>query len=265
MAFARFCVIALISLTVLGCAQSPTGRTQIKLFPAAQLDQMGDQAFTEMKTQQKISNEPIVNDYVQCIADKITEQVPESTFAGKWEVIVFDEDQINAFALPGGKIGVYAGLLKIVENQHQLAAVIGHEVAHVIAEHGNERMSSGTLINLGLDATNAILQTNRVSHSKELMAAIGLGVQVGLQLPFGRSHESEADLIGLDLMSKAGFKPQESIKLWQNMDKASSGNRPPEFFSTHPSPDTRIQQLEANMANAKVLYRVSKDKAKCDS
>lgn len=263
MSLKKIVIILALSTLAFSCAKSPTGRNTIKLFSSSQLNEMGAQAFDSLKSETKVSEAPVQNLYVQCVADHITAQVPRETFAGEWEVVVFDNEQINAFALPGGKIGVYTGILKVAENQHQLAAIIGHEVAHVIAEHGNERMSQSTLVGVGMEVTNQVLANNQVGYNQEIMAAIGLGVQVGLQLPFSRTHESEADSIGLDLMAKAGFKPRESIKLWENMDKASGGNRPLEFLSTHPAPDTRIRQLEKNMANAEVLYRLAPEKASC--
>ena len=201
--------------------------------------------------------------YVECVANAITAQVPASVFNGQWEVVVFDDEQVNAFALPGGKIGVYTGLLKVAENQHQLAAVIGHEVGHVIAEHGNERMSQSTLINVGSQAVGQVLAANEVPQSGPIMAAIGLGVQVGVQLPFSRTHESEADVIGLQLMAKSGFDPRQSVNLWQNMDAASSGDRPMELLSTHPAPQTRIDNLQANMPDAYADYQATAYRPNC--
>ncbi|BDX05816.1 M48 family metallopeptidase [Planctobacterium marinum] len=263
MSFKKLAAAILISSVLLSCAKSPTGRNTIKLYSSAQLNQMGNQAFATLKADAKIAKEPVQNNYVNCVADKIIAQVPEETFPGEWEVVVFEDEQINAFALPGGKIGIYTGILKVAKNQHQLAAIIGHEVGHVIAEHGNERMSQSTLVGVGMEVTNQLLSNNQVAYNQEIMAAIGLGVQVGLQLPFSRTHESEADYIGLDLMAKAGFKPSESVKLWENMDKASGGERPMEFLSTHPAPTTRIKQLQQNMANAEVLYKLAPEKANC--
>jgi predicted Zn-dependent protease len=254
-----FCVTFFIS----SCSTSPTGRSQIKFFPKEQLNSMGVQAFDQLKKDQKISTKRIDNQFVQCVANYITSKVPKADFNGQWEVVVFDEPQINAFALPGGKIGVYKGLLNVTENQHQLAAVIGHEVGHVIAEHGNQRMSSNALIGAGLQVTSAILDAKQVANNQQLMSALGLGAQVGLQLPFGRAHESEADEIGLDLMAEAGFKPQEAVKLWQNMDKASGGAKQPELLSTHPHPATRIEQLQLHMTKANAIYRRSTQQPNC--
>jgi predicted Zn-dependent protease len=260
-------VIPMLVFTAAGmlsaCSTSPTGRHQLKLYSSAQLASMGTQAFDAMKVEQKVSVKAINNKFVSCVADSISQYVPESVFSGKWELVVFDDPQVNAFALPGGKIGVYTGLLEVTENQHQLAAVIGHEIGHVIAEHGNERMSSSTLIGVGMDVTNQLLQTNQIANNNLIMAAIGVGVQVGVQLPFSRTHETEADLIGLDLMAKAGFKPEESVKLWENMSAASGGERQAEFLSTHPSPQSRIKKLRQNMAPASALYAKTKNKPSC--
>lgn len=253
------------TLVVTACAKSPLGRNQLKLYSSNQLAGMGQQAFDGMKSQQKVSTKRVSNQYVQCIANAITKHVPKSVFNGTWEVVVFDEPQINAFALPGGKIGVYTGLLEVAENQHQLASVIGHEVGHVIAEHGNERMSSNTLIGIGMETTNQLLKTKQVANSNMIMAGLGLGVQVGFQLPFGRTHETEADLIGLDLMAKAGFQPQQAPELWKNMEKASGGKRQPEWLSTHPLPSTRIDELNANMPAATKLYQAARNKPNCQS
>jgi predicted Zn-dependent protease len=257
------CLIFIIITCVSSCAKSPLGRNQLKLYSSSQLAGMGEQAFAGMKTEQKVSSQPVSNQYVKCIADAITQHVPKSVFAGVWELVVFDSPQINAFALPGGKIGVYTGLIELTENQHQLAAVIGHEVGHVIAEHGNERMSSSALIGAGMEVTNQLLRTNEIASSNMIMAGLGLGVQVGVQLPFGRTHETEADLIGLDLMAKAGFDPQQSINLWQNMAKASGDNRQPGLLSTHPLPSTRIDNLAKNMPKAMQGYGLAVNKPNC--
>ena len=259
----NFCLIIIVAICLSSCAKSPLGRNQLKLYSSSQLAGMGEQAFASMKSEQKVSSQSVSNQYVKCIADAITQHVPKSVFAGVWELVVFDSPQINAFALPGGKIGVYTGLIELTENQHQLAAVIGHEVGHVIAEHGNERMSSSALIGMGMEVTNQLLKANEIASSNMIMAGLGLGVQVGVQLPFGRTHESEADLIGLDLMAKAGFDPQQSINLWQNMAKASGNNRQPELLSTHPLPETRIENLADNMLKTMDKYHLAKNKPNC--
>ena len=159
---------------------------------------------------------------------------------------MFQDDTANAFALPGRKIGVHTGLLKVAKNQDQLATVIGHEVGHVIARHSAERVSdqiAAQIAALGRRARCSARSAIRRARLHGLaMAALGVGAQ-GVVLKFSRTHESEADLIGLDRMAAAGFDPRESVPLWQNMDAASQGARPPEFLSTHPSPATRIKDL----------------------
>jgi predicted Zn-dependent protease len=245
------------------CSTSPTGRSQVLLYSDAQLAQSGAQAFAGMKQETPISNTIVTNRFVQCISNNIITQLGPNENPEDWEVVVFDSEQVNAFALPGKKIGVYTGLLGIAENQHQVAAVIGHEVGHVLAQHGNERMSQSTLIGISQEAVNIALQSNDVAQSGAIMSALGLGVQVGVALPFSRAHESEADVIGLDLMSKAGFDPRQSVNLWQNMNRVSGGNRPLEIMSTHPAPETRMANLKANMPNALAQYNAVSNKPNC--
>ena len=183
------------------------------------------------------------NEYVRCVAETITQEV-----GGNWEVVVFEDETPNAFALPGGKIGVHTGLLSIAKNQHQLAAVIGHEVAHVLSNHSNERVSQKFAVNQGLGLIQAIAAPQS-GIGQSLMALLGVGAQYGVILPFSRTHESEADIIGLRLIAKAGFDPRESINLWMNMDRAG-GAQTAEFLSTHPSHETRIDDLEAEIPYA---------------
>lgn len=257
-------VTAGLALALSACATSPTGRNQFLLYSDAQLAQMGDQAFASMKEELTISSKRVQNSYVNCVADAIVANVPAEVFNGQWEVVVFDDEQVNAFALPGGKIGVYTGLLNVAENQHQLAAVIGHEVGHVIANHGNERMSQSAVIGIGSEVVGQVLEQQEVAGSSAIMSAIGLGVQVGVQLPFSRTHESEADIIGLQLMAKSGFNPAQSVNLWQNMEAASGGERPLELLSTHPAPQTRIDNLQANMGPAMADYRAASVYPSCE-
>jgi len=232
---------------ITACSSSPTGRNQILLFSDQDMSQLGAQSFEQMKQQQKISQDAKTNAYVQCVTNSITKHIPKQGF-DEWEVVVFESDQVNAFALPGGKIGVYTGLLKVAVNQDQLATVIGHEIAHVIADHSNERLSQTQLANTGLSITSAALGASEYAQYQGMtMAALGLGVQYGVILPYGRTQESEADIVSLRYMADAGFDPNQSVNLWQNMAKASGGNQPPELLSTHPSHSTRIQDLRATI------------------
>jgi predicted Zn-dependent protease len=234
-----FVLLAGVALIV-SCATSPTGRSQLVLMPDSEINQMGLQAFTTIKKETRVESSTVTNRYVQCVAQAITREV-----GGNWEVVVFDDPAANAFALPGGKIGVYTGLLKVAENQDQLATVIGHEVAHVLARHSNERVSQKFAVEQGLGLINAIANPQS-GTGQTLMGLLGVGAQYGVLLPYSRIQESEADTMGLDLMAKAGFDPRESIKLWRNMDRAGSG-QPPEFLSTHPSHSSRISDLNRHM------------------
>ncbi len=246
--------LLLATLTFLGllsaCSTSPTGRRQFILVPDTQMDAMGVAAFDQLKSQGSVSSDPSANAYVQCLADHITAEL-EGDWRKGWEVLVFDDPTPNAFALPGKKIGVHTGMFQIAENQDQLAAVMGHEVGHVLAKHGAERVSQSTLLEGGLGAAGSLFGGGQ--KAQIAMGALGLGAQYGVQLPHSRKHESEADTIGLDLMAKAGFRPEESVKLWQNMG-AAGGGQPPEFMSTHPSHSTRIKGLNDGMTSAKALY-----------
>ena len=255
MTITKYIVLTLALLGLASCATSPEGRKQFKLIPEDQINAMGVQSFEQLKQQTPLSKDQNINQYVQCIATKIIPQVEQNPNPQQWEVQVFDDDQANAFALPGYKIGVYTGLLKYAENQDQLASVMGHEIAHVIANHGNERVSGQIATQAGLDLASAVLGATDDSNNAMILAGLGLGVQYGITLPFSRSHESEADLIGLDLMAKSGFNPAESVTLWKNMSKA--GASPPEFMSTHPSNDTRIKQLQERIPKANVAYQQS--------
>jgi predicted Zn-dependent protease len=232
------------------CATSPEGHMQLHLIPSKQMDSLGVQSFEQTKAETPISKDAATNRYIKCIADAIIPVLDRDNDPSQWEVVVLEDPQANAFALPGRKIGVYTGLLQYAVNQDQVAAVIGHEVGHVIAQHGNARISGQLAAEAGLAlAAVALGQDNQ--KNALLMAGLGLGVQYGVILPFSRSHESEADVIGLDLMARAGFDPGESIPLWQNMAKA--GASPPEFLSTHPSGSTRIKDLGARLPRAREL------------
>lgn len=251
---AVFFVFVLV-ITLVACSTSPLGRRQLTLFPSAEINQMGATAFEQMQQETPSTDDGRAAEYVRCITDALLQQVNSREADLDWEVEVFRDDSVNAFALPGGKVGVFTGLLDVAENQHQLAAVIGHEIGHVIAEHGNERMSTSFATGAGLQLIQ-ILSGEPSPQQQQIMGLLGLGTQVGIILPFGRTQESEADYIGLEMMAKAGFDPRESVDLWKNMAEAS-GNGPPEFLSTHPSSDTRIRELRKRMDDAVQLYEAA--------
>ena len=242
-------LLVLINVLLLaGCATSPTGRSQLVLMPESEINQMGLQAFTTIKKETKVDRSTVTNRYVQCVAQAITREV-----GGNWEVVVFNDSDANAFALPGGKIGVYTGMLKVAENQDQLASVIGHEVAHVLARHSNERISQKFAVEQGLGLISAAANPQS-GTGKTVMGVLGVGAQYGILMPYSRIQESEADIYGLDLMARAGFDPRESVQLWKNMAR-SGGGQPPEFLSTHPSHSTRISGLNRRIPTAMQLQK----------
>lgn len=236
------------------CAVSPTGRKQFIFMPDSQMVVMGVQSFHQMQDETPQVKSAAINSYVQCVAGAITRLPKVQENSADWEVVVFDTPTVNAFALPGGKIGVYKGLLSVAETPDQLAAVLGHEVGHVLARHGNERVSQNFAVGQSLALLENWMAANNTSNRQTVMSALGLGTQVGVLLPFSRLQESEADQIGQELMAQAGFNPRESITLWQNMSK-DGGKQPPEFMSTHPAHGTRIEQLNGAMPQALALYQ----------
>lgn len=245
-------VLLVAAMGVTSCATSPTGRDQLIMFSPAAMRDMGAAAFDEIKAETPAAG-AYLNRYVECVADALLVVLPEGE-SQAWEVKVFDKDDPNAFALPGRKIGVYKGLLDVTERQDQLAAVIGHEIGHVLARHGNERMSTHFVVGTGLAVAEALMRRPESNDGRTAMAVLGLGAQVGILLPYSRSHESEADRIGLELMAQAGFDPAASVELWENMSRVGGG-KPPEFLSTHPAPATRIRALQAQVPAAMKLYR----------
>ena len=244
----RMGLLLVATALIAACSTSPTGRRTVKLYNSAQMDQMGLAAYEQTKQELPTSKSGSDRAYVACVSRELTNLV-----GGQWEVTLFEDDSANAFALPGGKIGVNTGLLKVAQSPAQLAAVIGHEIAHVQAEHSNERLSASSLAGIGMELGAVAAGAAGVENQALLMAALGMGVQVGALLPFSRTHESEADILGQNLMARAGFDPRESAALWQNMAK-NSGGAPPEWMSTHPSHSTRIGDLQQNYATSVPLY-----------
>lgn len=243
------CLLTACATLLIACATSPTGRSQFIFMPDTQINQMGLQAFDTLKRDKKLSYSSQYNQATTCIANAITQVV-----GGSWEVVVFEDNSPNAFALPGNKIGVHTGMLQLVDNQEQLAAVIGHEIGHVQAKHSNERVSQEMAMSQGLNILQAM--TIPTSALGQLgFELLGVGAEYGVLKPYGRTQESEADIIGVDLMAKAGFDPRQSIGLWQKMEQATQGKQPVEFMSNHPSHATRIQNLEQHMPQAMGLFQ----------
>lgn len=216
---------------------------------------MGEQAFEEMKAKEPIETDAATTEYVRCVADALTRKIDAQET--RWEVVVFKDESANAFALPGGNIGVHTGLLRVAKTQDQLAAVLGHEIAHVTQQHANERVSQALLAEGGLSAASLALGGEGQGHDV-LMAALGLGAQYGVLMPFSRSQESEADVLGLEYMARAGFDPRGAVELWQNMSAAAGGGAPPEFLSSHPSHESRIEELEEKLPAALQRYEAAR-------
>jgi predicted Zn-dependent protease len=250
----RFIVISVACLLT-ACITSPTGRSQLVFMPDAQINQMGLQAFDTLKKDKPVSTNAQYNQVANCIANAITQQI-----GGQWEVVVFEDATPNAFALPGNKIGIHSGMLKLVNNQDQLAAVVGHEIGHVLAKHSNERASQEMVVNQGMNMVQAVAAPQS-ALGQTAVGLLGVGAQYGILMPYSRVHESEADIIGVDLMAKAGFDPRQSISLWQIMDQAAQA-QPIEFLSTHPSHATRIQDLEKHMPQAMGLFQQAQSMGK---
>jgi predicted Zn-dependent protease len=210
--------------------------------------------FAEMKASMPLITDRETIDYIACVANAVVNvlEPPYSDF--EWEMAIFEVDSVNAFAMPGGKIGVMEGILKAAQNQHQLAAVIGHEIAHVTAEHSTERASRGKLSNVGIQVAAVLLGGGNQGATYTAYEALNQGAAFGIMLPFGRKQESEADVIGLKYMAEAGFDPRQAVPLWQNMTDQSGREEPAEFTSTHPSSERRIEDLINQWSETLPLY-----------
>jgi predicted Zn-dependent protease len=249
---------ALVLLGIVACQTVPiTGRSQLQLLPEPEEVRMGLQAYREILSKSRLSRDPVFNGQVSRVGTRIAQATGKTNYA--WEFKVIDDDrQINAFALPGGKVAVYTGLLPVTRDDAGLAAVVGHEVSHAIARHGGERISQQLLIQGGLNLTMAALSKGDPRTVRWVGAALGAGTAVGLILPWSRLQESEADHLGLIYMAKAGYDPHAARDLWVRMSEASRGRaRPPEFLSTHPSDVTRIKQIEQWLPEALQYYQAS--------
>jgi metalloendopeptidase OMA1, mitochondrial len=232
---------------VTACEQAPlTGRQQLILLPESQDAEMGLQAYQQILDESKVASNPELNRRVQEVGRRIAAVSPHPEW--DWQFTLFDNDEPNAFALPGGKVGVNTGLFQVAKNDAQLAAVIGHEVAHAIARHGAERMSQGMLSQLGAAAVG--IGTGNAAYAELAAQAATLGII----LPYSRTQESEADHIGLIYMAEAGYDPREAVALWRNFE-SFGGARQPEFLSTHPAPGSRIENLEDLMPEALEIYQ----------
>ena len=258
--------VMIILLIVLGCATVPlTERKTLRLVSDSELATLSFQQYSEVLKKSKLSNDPGKVHLVKRVGERIARAseafMKDSGMEAdiknyKWEFNLIEDDQVaNAWCMPGGKVAVYTGILPITHDESGLAVVMGHEIAHAIANHGNERMSEALLVQLGGASLSLALSKEPALTNQVFMAAYGLGANVGILLPYSRVHESEADRIGLVLMAKAGYDPRVAVPFWQRMNE-KGGARPPEFLSTHPAPETRIKQIQALIPEAMKHYRI---------
>jgi len=256
MKLAVFAVTAVLLLSACATTTSPTGRRQVVGgVSQQQLDQLGAQAFAETKAKQTLNRDGTQNGYVQCVVNALVAQLPSQYRGVRWETAVFVDKEPNAFALPGGKVGVNTGIFTVAKNQDQLAAVIGHEIGHVISRHHEERLTRQMGAQTGLAVLGALAGA---AYGQNASSAVnqfgGMGAQAMFLLPGSRTQESEADVVGQRLMAQAGFDPSQAVNLWQNM-MAASGNRAPQWLSTHPDPANRIRELQRDVSTLEPVYR----------
>jgi len=266
----RSMLIVLIGMLFLlaGCSEVEiTGRRQLNLVPDSIINSLSLQQYNSFLTENKVSTNAEQTALVKRVGARIQVAVDEfcrkhcteDPFAGyKWQFNLVQDEAVNAFAMPGGKVVVYTGLLSVAETEAQLATVMGHEIAHVFARHGSERMSQGLLVQMGGIAIDTALKEKPEATRSLFVTSYGLGTQVGFLLPFSRLHESEADRLGLIFMAMAGYDPHEALDFWKRMAAAKDGkSQPPEILSTHPATETRIRDIENLIPEAMEFYQPS--------
>ena len=263
----KFLLIILLAVSIFtnSCSTVPvTGRNQLSLIPASELMSMSFQQYDQFLKENKLSTNQQQSEMIKRVGARISRAV-EEYFAQKnmsgelsgyqWEFNLVENEQVNAWAMPGGKVVFYTGILPITKTEAGVAVVMGHEVAHAVAEHGGERMSHQVLQQFGGMALSKVLEKESDALQGILLTAYGVGSQVGVMLPFSRLHESEADHLGLIFMAMAGYDPNEAVSFWQRMADAKGGQAPPEWLSTHPSDQTRIDDLKKALPEALKYYK----------
>ena len=262
---ARWASWLLLLILVVACAKVPiTGRSQLNLIPASMLYPMSFEQYDAFLAEHPVSDDAGRVAMVERVGQRLQHAV-ERFYAERgqrgalrnyaWEFHLVENEQVNAWCMPGGKVVVYTGLLPVAEGEAGLAVVMGHEIAHAIAEHGNERMSQALLTQLGGVALSKALEEKPQETRALFLGAYGVGTQVAVLLPYSRLHESEADHLGMIFMALAGYDPHEAVAFWQRMTAAKSGPAPPEFLSTHPSDQARIENLRELIPEAMDYYR----------
>ncbi len=258
-------IVVLLLLSV-SCTTVPiTGRNQLNLIPSNTMLSMSFQQYGDFLKQNKLSTDPVKTQMVETVGKRIQKAV-EAYFAQRgmseqladyhWEFHLVESKEVNAWCMPGGKVVVYTGILPVAKDEAGLAVILGHEIAHAVAQHGNERMSQSLIAQMGGMALSAALKEKPAETQQLWMTAFGVGAQYGVLLPFSRLQESEADHLGLIFMAMAGYNPNRAVSLWEAM-AAQSGSAPPEILSTHPSDATRIQNIKALIPEAMTYYKKS--------
>jgi predicted Zn-dependent protease len=239
------------------CTTAPiTGRKQLNFVGDSTMTQLGIQSYQQELSKAKLDQNPDHVAMVDRVAKRL-EAAAEKEFHPnyQWQTTVIDDpNTVNAWCMPGGKIAVYSGILPLTQNDDGLAVVLGHEIAHALAHHGAERLSRMSLMQLGEAGLLAAVQAKDPSATQLTGAALGIGSQLGVELPFSRQQESEADHIGLILMAKAGYDPAKAIDFWQRMAAYSKDKAPPAFLSDHPSDDQRVADIERELPEAKAAF-----------
>ncbi len=259
-----FLVLLALALLLQACSTVPlTGRKQFALIPDSSMLSMSFDQYGQFLQQNKLSTDAAQTGLIKGVGKRIQEAV-ETYFAQHnlsqelkgyiWEFNLVDSKEINAWCMPGGKVVVYTGILPMTQNENGLAVVMGHEIAHAVAKHGNERMSQVLLAQMGGIALAEALQRKPQQTQALWMGVFGAGVQLGALLPFSRLHESEADHLGLIFMAMAGYDPNGAVVFWQRMSQ-KAGGKPPEFLSTHPADETRIRKIKSEIPEAMTYYK----------
>lgn len=254
-----------IAILLIACQTVPvTGRRQLGLIPAGTINAMSADNYNDFVAKHKVIKGTAQTHMVQRIGKRIQKGV-EHYFAEQnmserlngyeWEFNLVEDETVNAWCMPGGKVVVYTGILPVAKNEAGLAVVMGHEIAHAVAGHGNERLSQGLLVQMGGMALSTALAEKPRETQNLFMAAFGLGAQVGILLPYSRLHESEADHLGLIFMAIAGYDPHNGVDFWERMASSKKDAAPPQFLSTHPSDATRINNIKALIPEAMAYYR----------
>jgi predicted Zn-dependent protease len=258
-------ILFLIVMAGLSCSTVPvTGRQQLTLLPADQIHSLSFDQYNQFLAEHEVVTgtaearmvEQVGRRIQQAVETFLKERGRAQLLEGyRWEFNLVRDESANAFAMPGGKVVIFTGILDITQTETGLATVMGHEIAHAIARHGNERMSQGLMAQLGGMALSVALSSEPAQTRQLFMAAYGMGAQVGVLLPYSRLHESEADAIGLTIMAMAGYDPRSAIDFWQRMDAKQDQASPPEFLSTHPSHGTRTENIRNHLPKAMEYYK----------